>query len=179
MTPSKKVRIGGERLADLINEKPGTGAFGQPAKLAQVAAAQPVAKQVNAKAGLRVAAQHGSNRDAGIGAVSGVGGEQQMNGLAAPFDSFAQTRPSSSPSPCGREAERVALRRRRVKFGRGLQTLIAGGAATQQSRLNRPRCIPWSCLMTTPPRQEWQFGRIYTPDEAWLAKAAPEPILDP
>jgi L-fuconolactonase len=33
--------------------------------------------------------------------------------------------------------------------------------------------------MTTPPRQEWQFGRIYTPDEPWLAKAAPEPVLDP
>jgi predicted TIM-barrel fold metal-dependent hydrolase len=33
--------------------------------------------------------------------------------------------------------------------------------------------------MTIPPRQEWQFGRIYTPDDAWLAKAAPEPILDP
>src|SRR3954470_12169971 len=33
--------------------------------------------------------------------------------------------------------------------------------------------------MTTQPRQEWQFGRIYTPDQAWLAKAAPEPILDP
>jgi predicted TIM-barrel fold metal-dependent hydrolase len=33
--------------------------------------------------------------------------------------------------------------------------------------------------MATPPRQEWQFGRIYTPDEAWLAKAAPEPVLDP
>src|SRR5260370_5878056 len=32
---------------------------------------------------------------------------------------------------------------------------------------------------TTPPRQEWQFGRIYTPDEAWLATAAPEPILEP
>jgi predicted TIM-barrel fold metal-dependent hydrolase len=26
---------------------------------------------------------------------------------------------------------------------------------------------------------EWQFGRIYTPDEAWLAKAAPELILEP
>ena len=24
-----------------------------------------------------------------------------------------------------------------------------------------------------------QFGRIYPPDEAWLAKQAPEPILDP
>jgi predicted TIM-barrel fold metal-dependent hydrolase len=32
---------------------------------------------------------------------------------------------------------------------------------------------------TTPPRQEWQFGRIYAPDEAWLATASPEPILDP
>src|SRR5690242_7825227 len=32
---------------------------------------------------------------------------------------------------------------------------------------------------TTPPRQSWQFGRIYTPDDAWLATAAPEPILDP
>jgi predicted TIM-barrel fold metal-dependent hydrolase len=29
------------------------------------------------------------------------------------------------------------------------------------------------------PRSEWQFGRIYPPDEAWLAKAAPEPILEP
>ena len=28
-------------------------------------------------------------------------------------------------------------------------------------------------------RQEWQFGRIYTPDEAWLAQAAAEPILEP
>ena len=24
-----------------------------------------------------------------------------------------------------------------------------------------------------------QFGRIYTPDAAWLTKAAPEPILEP
>src|SRR5437764_7412295 len=30
-----------------------------------------------------------------------------------------------------------------------------------------------------PPRHSWQFGRIYTPDDAWLATAAPEPILDP
>src|SRR3954463_4327398 len=29
------------------------------------------------------------------------------------------------------------------------------------------------------PRQNWQFGRIYAPDEAWLATAAAEPILDP
>ena len=29
------------------------------------------------------------------------------------------------------------------------------------------------------PRSEWQFGRIYPPDEAWLAAAEPEPILDP
>jgi L-fuconolactonase len=29
------------------------------------------------------------------------------------------------------------------------------------------------------PRTEWQFGHIYTPDHEWLAKAAPEPILDP
>src|SRR5438067_10266706 len=28
-------------------------------------------------------------------------------------------------------------------------------------------------------RQDWQFGRIYTPDEAWLATAAAEPLLDP
>ena len=32
--------------------------------------------------------------------------------------------------------------------------------------------------MTTP-RSEWQFGRIYPPDEAWLATAEKEPILDP
>jgi L-fuconolactonase len=32
---------------------------------------------------------------------------------------------------------------------------------------------------TTPHRASWQFGRIYTPDEAWLATAAAEPILDP
>lgn len=32
---------------------------------------------------------------------------------------------------------------------------------------------------TTPPRQSWQFGRIYTPDEGWLATAPPEPILEP
>src|SRR5438034_5781532 len=31
----------------------------------------------------------------------------------------------------------------------------------------------------TPPRHSWQFGRIYAPDEAWLATAVPEPILDP
>src|SRR5438067_13553445 len=31
----------------------------------------------------------------------------------------------------------------------------------------------------TPPRPSWQFGRIYTPDEAWLATAVPEPIFDP
>ena len=28
-------------------------------------------------------------------------------------------------------------------------------------------------------RGDWQFGRIYPPDEGWLATAAPEPILDP
>jgi L-fuconolactonase len=28
-------------------------------------------------------------------------------------------------------------------------------------------------------RQNWQFGRIYTPDETWLATAPPEPVLDP
>jgi predicted TIM-barrel fold metal-dependent hydrolase len=33
--------------------------------------------------------------------------------------------------------------------------------------------------MTTPQRGEWQFGRIYPPDEDWLATAAPEPVLDP
>ena len=32
---------------------------------------------------------------------------------------------------------------------------------------------------TAPPRQEWQFGRIYAPGDAWLATAPPEPILDP
>src|ERR1700686_185522 len=32
---------------------------------------------------------------------------------------------------------------------------------------------------TTPPRQSWQFGRIYRPDKSWLATAAPEPILEP
>jgi predicted TIM-barrel fold metal-dependent hydrolase len=32
---------------------------------------------------------------------------------------------------------------------------------------------------TAPPQSEWQFGRIYTPDDAWLARAAPEPILEP
>jgi len=32
---------------------------------------------------------------------------------------------------------------------------------------------------TTPPRQSWQFGRIYTPDDAWLATAPAEPILEP
>jgi L-fuconolactonase len=36
-----------------------------------------------------------------------------------------------------------------------------------------------STTATTPPRQSWQFGRIYTPDDAWLATAPPEPILDP
>jgi L-fuconolactonase len=30
-----------------------------------------------------------------------------------------------------------------------------------------------------PPRQQWQFGRIYPPDEAWLASAEPEPIIEP
>ena len=30
-----------------------------------------------------------------------------------------------------------------------------------------------------PARSEWQFGRIYTPDDEWLANAAREPILDP
>jgi L-fuconolactonase len=29
------------------------------------------------------------------------------------------------------------------------------------------------------PSQPRQFGRIYKPDEAWLARAAPEPILEP
>jgi L-fuconolactonase len=32
---------------------------------------------------------------------------------------------------------------------------------------------------TTPPQTQWQFGRIYTPNEAWLATAPAEPILDP
>jgi predicted TIM-barrel fold metal-dependent hydrolase len=32
---------------------------------------------------------------------------------------------------------------------------------------------------TAPPRGEWQFGRIYTPDEAWLSTAPAEAILDP
>jgi L-fuconolactonase len=32
---------------------------------------------------------------------------------------------------------------------------------------------------TTPPRQQWQFGRIYPPDEAWLATAEPEPVIEP
>jgi L-fuconolactonase len=32
---------------------------------------------------------------------------------------------------------------------------------------------------TVPPRQQWQFGRIYAPDEAWLATAEPEPVIDP
>jgi predicted TIM-barrel fold metal-dependent hydrolase len=32
---------------------------------------------------------------------------------------------------------------------------------------------------TTPPRRDWRFGHIYAPDEAWLATAAAEPILDP
>src|SRR3954447_26414604 len=31
----------------------------------------------------------------------------------------------------------------------------------------------------SPPRQNWQFGRIYTPDEPWLATAPPEPIIEP
>src|SRR5436309_2729487 len=31
----------------------------------------------------------------------------------------------------------------------------------------------------TEPRQNWQFGRIYTPDETWLATAPSEPVLDP
>jgi L-fuconolactonase len=30
-----------------------------------------------------------------------------------------------------------------------------------------------------PPRQQWQFGRIYPPDEAWLATAEPEPVIEP
>src|SRR5580700_10963778 len=29
------------------------------------------------------------------------------------------------------------------------------------------------------PWQNWQFGRIYTPDEAWLATAPAEPVLEP
>ena len=31
----------------------------------------------------------------------------------------------------------------------------------------------------TEPRQSTRFGRIYAPDEAWLAKSLPETILDP
>ncbi len=34
-------------------------------------------------------------------------------------------------------------------------------------------------LTTAPPRTHWQFGHIYTPDDAWLATAAPEPVLEP
>ena len=29
------------------------------------------------------------------------------------------------------------------------------------------------------PRQDWKFGHIYTPDEAWLATAADEAVLEP
>ena len=29
------------------------------------------------------------------------------------------------------------------------------------------------------PRQDWKFGHIYTPDEAWLAAAADESVLEP
>jgi predicted TIM-barrel fold metal-dependent hydrolase len=32
---------------------------------------------------------------------------------------------------------------------------------------------------TAIPRNQWQFGRIYTPDDAWLATAQAEPILYP
>jgi predicted TIM-barrel fold metal-dependent hydrolase len=32
---------------------------------------------------------------------------------------------------------------------------------------------------TAPPRQQWQFGRIYPPDEAWLGTAPAEAILEP
>src|SRR2546430_10215200 len=32
---------------------------------------------------------------------------------------------------------------------------------------------------TTPPRPSRQFGHIYTPDEAWLATAADESVLEP
>ena len=28
-------------------------------------------------------------------------------------------------------------------------------------------------------RTQWQFGRTYPPDEAWLATAEPEPIIEP
>ena len=31
----------------------------------------------------------------------------------------------------------------------------------------------------TEPRQNWQFGRIYTPDEGWLATAPAEPVIEP
>src|SRR5438067_5140624 len=34
-------------------------------------------------------------------------------------------------------------------------------------------------LSTAPLRRGWQFGRIYTPDDAWLVQAAPEEILEP
>ncbi|HEX3863464.1 MAG TPA: amidohydrolase family protein [Stellaceae bacterium] len=34
-------------------------------------------------------------------------------------------------------------------------------------------------MMTTPPRAQWQFGRIYPPDEAWLASGVSETILEP
>lgn len=36
--------------------------------------------------------------------------------------------------------------------------------------------------MTAPtlsPRQQWQFGRIYPPDDSWLATADDEPVIDP
>jgi L-fuconolactonase len=29
------------------------------------------------------------------------------------------------------------------------------------------------------PRQTTRFGRIHAPDDAWLARASQEPILDP
>ena len=36
-----------------------------------------------------------------------------------------------------------------------------------------------TCSRASASSEPTQFGRIFRPDEAWLAKAAPEPILEP
>src|SRR3954451_6657328 len=33
--------------------------------------------------------------------------------------------------------------------------------------------------ISSSPRQNWQSGRIYSPDDSWLATAPPEPIIEP
>src|SRR5262249_42754582 len=52
-------------------------------------------------------------------------------------------------------------------------------AAMLGSALRSRKEPPMASTTVTPPRHAWQFGRIYAPDEPWLATPPPEQIPDP